>query len=189
MISVVIGTRDSEVLLVPTLAALVAGAVAGVVREVIVADGGSMDETEKVADVAGCRFVASAEPLGARLSAAAATARSHWLLFLQPGSVLGSRWVDDVRSFMHETQGSPARAAVFRPRPPRGSRATAALTLIATAFGTRPRPDQGLLITKPHYDAIGGHRADMTDPEADLLRRVGRRQIEVLRSRAGMLGD
>lgn len=194
MISVVIGTHDSEVLLVPTLAALVPGAVAGVVREVIVADGGSMDETARVADVAGCRFIASAEPLGARLSAAAATARSHWLLFLSPGSVLGTRWIDEVRRFMHETQmhepeASPARAAVFRPRARRGARLTTALTLIASALGTRPRPEQGLLITKPHYDAIGGHHADLTDPETDLLRRIGRRRIEVLSSRAGLLGD
>jgi hypothetical protein len=46
-----------------------------------------------------------------------------------------------------------------------------------------------LLIAKPHYDAVGGHHAERTDPEVDLLRRVGRRRIEVLRSRAGMLGD
>jgi glycosyl transferase family 2 len=190
VISVVIGTHDSEVMLVPTLAALVPGAVAGVVREVIVADGGSMDETEKVADVAGCRFVASAEPLGARLCAAAATARGDWLLFLPPGSVPGSRWIDEVQRFIHETQrdGSAMRAAVFRARPSR-SRMTAVFDRLATAFGARPRADQGLLIAKPHYDAIGGHRADHSDPESDLLRRVGRRRIEILRSRAGMLGD
>ena len=115
MISVVIGTHDSEVMLVPTLAALVPGAVAGVVREVIVADGGSMDETEKVADVAGCRFVASAEPLGARLCAAAGAARGDWLLFLPPGSVPGSRWIDEVQRFIHdaEREGSTMRAAVL----------------------------------------------------------------------------
>ena len=55
----------------PTLAALVPGATAGIVREVIVADGGSRDDTEQVADIAGCRFLSSVEPLGARLKAAA----------------------------------------------------------------------------------------------------------------------
>src|SRR4051794_13129654 len=84
MISVVIFTRDSEVLLASTLAALVPGAVAGLVREVIVADGGSTDGTATVADVAGCQFFASTEPLGARLSTAAAMARAEWLLFLRP---------------------------------------------------------------------------------------------------------
>ena len=43
MLSVVIATQDSERALLPTLSALVAGAVAGVVREVIVTDAGSGD--------------------------------------------------------------------------------------------------------------------------------------------------
>ena len=71
--SVVIATHDSERALVATLAALVPGATAGIVREVIVADGGSRDDTEQVADIAGCVFLASKEPLGARLNAAAAS--------------------------------------------------------------------------------------------------------------------
>jgi hypothetical protein len=190
MISVVIGTRDSEVLLASTLAALVPGAVAGLVREVIVADGNSTDGTGTVADVAGCRFFTSAEPLGARLSAAAAMARAGWLLFLRPGSVPGSRWIGEVQRFQQEAQhnGPPMHAAVFRPRPSR-SRATNALTLLATAVGAPPTPEQGLLIAKSHYDALGGHRASDADPERGLLRRIGRRRIELLRSRAGMLGD
>ena len=57
MISVIIATNESEQLLVPTLAALVPGAMAGIVREVIVADAGSRDGTAAVADVAGCRCV------------------------------------------------------------------------------------------------------------------------------------
>src|SRR5881392_1792042 len=95
MFSVIIATHDSERALVPTLAALVPGATAGVVREVIVADGGSGDETEQVADIAGCRFVSSDQPPGARLKAAAEAARGEWLMFLRPGMVPGSSWVDE----------------------------------------------------------------------------------------------
>jgi hypothetical protein len=190
MISVVIGTRDSEVSLASTLAALVPGAVAGLVREVIVADDRSTDATATVAEVAGCRFFASAEPLGARLCAAAATARADWLLFLRPGSVPGSRWIDDVQNFVQNARhsGPPMRAAVFRRRPCR-SRMTNAVALLATAVGAMPSPERGLLIAKSHYEALGGHRAGDRDPEGSLLRRIGRRRIELLRSRAGMLCD
>jgi hypothetical protein len=190
MISVVICTRDSEVLLASTLAALVPGAIAGLVREVIVADGGSTDGTATVADVAGCRFFASTEPLGVRLSTAAAMARAHWLLFLRPGTVPGSRWIDEVQRFMQEFRHNqpPPRVAVFRSRPSR-SRVTTTMTLLATAIGALPRPERGLLIAKRHYDALGGHRASDNDPERGLLRRIGRRRIERLRSRAGMVGD
>ena len=57
MLSVIIATLDSERALVPTLAALVPGATAGLISEVLLADGGSADDTATVADVAGCNFM------------------------------------------------------------------------------------------------------------------------------------
>src|SRR6201988_4073462 len=57
MLSVVIATHDSERLLVRTLAALVPGATAGLISEVLVADAGSRDDTVAVAEVAGCSFM------------------------------------------------------------------------------------------------------------------------------------
>jgi hypothetical protein len=117
-------------------------------------------------------------------------ARADWLLFLRPGSVPGSRWIDEVQRFLQQAQqnGPPMRAAVFRSRPSR-SRVTTALTFLATAVGAPPRPERGLLIAKSHYDALGGHRASDRDPEGGFIRRIGRRRIELLRSRAGMLCD
>jgi hypothetical protein len=117
-------------------------------------------------------------------------ARADWLLFLRPGSVPGTRWIDEAQRFMQKSRqlGPPMRAAVFRPRPSR-SRATTALTLLTSAVGALPSPERGLLIAKSHYDALGGHRASDNDPERALMRRIGRRRIELLRSRAGMLGD
>ena len=117
MLSVVIATHDSERTLVPTLAALVAGAAAGVVREVIVADAGSRDATAAIADEAGCRVLMSTQPRGARLKAAAAVARGPWLLFLQPGIVPDAMWIDETRRFIEdaELRGCAAsRAAAFR---------------------------------------------------------------------------
>ena len=49
MISVVIPTLNAETGLAPTLAALVPATVQGLVREVIIADGGSRDDTAKIA--------------------------------------------------------------------------------------------------------------------------------------------
>src|SRR4051794_37334012 len=102
MLSVVITTHESERLLVPTLAALVPGAMAGIIRDVIVADAGSTDATAEVADVAGCRVVVEPGPLGARLQAAVALARGTWLLFLRPGSVPDTTWVEDVSRFTRQ---------------------------------------------------------------------------------------
>ena len=181
MISVVIATRDSERQLVATLAALVPGALAGLVREVIVADGGSRDGTAVVADVAGCRFLAAAASLGARLKSSAEIARAPWLLFLAPGTVPDAMWVEETSRFVQEAelgQHMDAQAAVFR-RAAGGGRSLMgeALALLAAAFGALPRPGQGLIISKRFYDRLGGHRADHADPERDLLRRIGRRRL------------
>jgi hypothetical protein len=183
MISVVIPTHESERALAHTLAALVPGALEGLLREVIVADAGSKDGTAKVADVAGCRFLVLAGERGARLAEAAATARAEWLWFVQPGSIPGTGWIEELHRFIRESEliGGEAQAAVFRARPARrGSQLAEAFALLRGALGGRPIPAQGLLIAKPLYQSLGGHRADAVDPETDLLRRLGRQRITAL---------
>jgi glycosyltransferase involved in cell wall biosynthesis len=173
MLTVVIATHDSERPLVATLAALVPGATAGLVREVIVADGGSRDETGQVADIAGCRFVSSDQPLGARLKAAAASARGEWLMFLDAGVVPGPGWIEETTAFA-EHDIADVRAAVF------AAEHGFANALRRVFF--LPRSAQGLIIRKSIYDELGGHRAEASNAPADLLRRIGRQQLVTLRT-------
>src|SRR5215207_4869467 len=147
MLSVIIATHESERPLVRTLAALVPGAAAGVVREVIVTDAQSRDATVEVADIAGCRVLVASDLLGARLSAAAASARGPWLMFLRPGVILDATWIDETARFMDDNERRDpelARAAVFR-RAPATSAARPvlmeALSLACAALGARPRPE------------------------------------------------
>jgi hypothetical protein len=178
MLSVVIATKDSDRALVPTLAALVAGAMAGVVSEVLVADAGSRDDTAAVAEHAGCNFMSVEGPLGRRLNMAAAAARSRWLLFLRPGTVLQATWIGDVQRFAERPQ-SGELAAVFRRGAPARSGLRDALSFMATALGRRPGPEQGLLLSKDFHAALGGH-LETADPEVDLIRRIGRQRIVTL---------
>jgi glycosyltransferase involved in cell wall biosynthesis len=183
MLSVIIATHDSERLLVRTLAALVPGATAGLIAEVVVADAGSGDDTAAVADIAGCNFLVAEGSLGKRLQAGAATARAPWLLFLRPGTILDAPWVGEARGFIERPQRD-SRAAVFRRATPAQAGLGEALGLIAAALGARPRPEQGLLIKADFYRQAGGHSARASDPESDLLRRIGRRRIVTLSARA-----
>ena len=57
MLSVIIPTEGLEHPTVATLAALVPGAAAGVVREVLLLDRADTGVIERVADIAGCRFL------------------------------------------------------------------------------------------------------------------------------------
>jgi glycosyltransferase involved in cell wall biosynthesis len=172
MFSIIIPTHDSERPLVCTLAALVPGATAGLVREVIVADGGSRDETEQVADIAGCLFLSSRELIGARLKAAADQARGEWLMFVRPGVVPGPTWIDDVVVLLQQEATGPAVFSSER----RG--------FMSQLFTRLPHPDQGLILPKLLYAEIGGHRPIVSDPETDLLRRFGRSRLTTLKTEA-----
>ncbi|MGA7995734.1 MAG: glycosyl transferase, partial [Bradyrhizobium sp.] len=55
MLSVIIPTEGVEQSAVATLAALVPGAAAGVIKEVLLVDRAGTGVIERVADVAGCR--------------------------------------------------------------------------------------------------------------------------------------
>jgi glycosyltransferase involved in cell wall biosynthesis len=183
MLSVIIATRDSERPLVRTLAALVPGATSGLITEVLIADGGSRDDTAAVADIAGCKLLAADERLGRRLQAAANAARAPWLLFLQPGIVLDTPWIGEMRSFV-ERPVRDFHAAVFRRALPAQSPLREAMALFAGAIATRPGPEQGLVIAADFYHRTGGHFEQAADPESDLLRRIGRRRIARLSTRA-----
>ena len=189
MISVVIPTLNAGDSLAATLAALVPAAVDGVVREVVIADGGSTDVTAKIAEDAGAVLVRSAPGRGTQLKEGACRARGAWLLFLHADTVLEPGWEREVGALISRVEsGSRApTAATFRyalddiglkPR------------LLETMVGLRcllfrfPYGDQGLLISRRLYDQIGGYKDMPLMEDVDIVRRLGRRRLILMRSRA-----
>lgn len=179
MLSVIIATHESERTLVPTLSALVPGAMSGLVTEVVVADAGSKDATAEVADIAGCRYVVSVAPLGTRLKEAALSTRTPWILFVRAGMVPDANWTTEIETFVQAAAYSEKapRAAVFRA----GATASAQpgladllAMLSAMLKGKSPSPDQGLVISRDFYETIGGHPHG-DDAEAALIGKLGRR--------------
>lgn len=189
VISVIIPTLDDERSLVPTLAALVAGAADGLIVEAIIADGGSTDGTEAVADIAGCRFYKGPADTGTRLAAAAVASKAPWLMFVRPGVVLDEGWIREVRSFLDQVARrgeADRRAAAFALGiDDYGLAAKARLAQARLGFllGRGAEPGQGLLVSRDHYRALGGHGAGPQSEKA-LTRRLGPRRIVTLRSRA-----
>ena len=189
MLSVIIATHESERALVPTLAALVPGATAGLVREVIVADAGSRDATAEVADIAGCRLLVAPGPLAVRLAQATEAARALWLLFLKAGAVPQVGWVEEVSRFTEETSRAGTAgttAAVFRAVSPsimRASPLREGLALVMQAAGLSRRSSHGLLISKDLYRRMGQRDALTVDADVirAVVRRLGRRHIVILR--------
>jgi hypothetical protein len=185
MLSVIIPTEGAEHPAVATLAALIPGAAAGVVREVLLVDRSDSDVIERVADVAGCRYLAFKGSRAAALAAGARQARSPWLMFLHAGAVLDHGWIEETMQFIQRvSDGDRPRAGVFRyARSPYSERSlrdglNAIARLIAGPFA-----DQGLLIARDHYERLGGHVPNAPRAEARLLRRLGRSSRTLLRSR------
>jgi glycosyltransferase involved in cell wall biosynthesis len=181
MLSAIVATNESERVLVRTLAGLVPGATAGLVRDVILADAGSTDETAEIGDIAGCRFLSLPGPLGPRLAAAAAMARGEWLLFLPAGAELDPGWVAEVTQFIERASGNIAAIFTAGTKPQGQASLWRELMSVFRARHSRLRPGRGLLVSKSFYRELGGHR-DKAESEADLLRRIGSSRIAILRS-------
>jgi glycosyltransferase involved in cell wall biosynthesis len=159
MLSVIIPTLNSERTLAPTLSALIPGAMSGLVREVTVVDAGSTDLTREIADGAGCNVTDSTAPLGFGLHAAAASARSPWLMFLRAGTVLEPSWLDEATRFISDVElsGACRTAAVFRKSVSAQARQQVireALGLLKFGLLRRIDPDQGLLIGVSLYKEV-----------------------------------
>jgi hypothetical protein len=110
LISVIIETKDNAEALARTLGSLVPAAVEGFVRDVTVRDLGSEDETRKVCDHAGARWLQ-----GGELSEAIKSARCDWMLFLAPGARLLNGWIEPASTHIQKLT-SPARFTRSRAR-------------------------------------------------------------------------
>jgi hypothetical protein len=186
MLSVIIPTEGVEQTAVATLAALVPGAASGLIREVVLVDrAAGSGVIERVADVAGCRFLRFEGSHAAALAAGARQARAPWLMFLDAGAVLDSGWIEETSQFIQRVSlsGRP-RAGIFRyaGSPYAETRLRDGFRFVARMIAG-PSADQGLLIARDHYDRLGGYAANGRRPEAKLLRRLGRSSRTLLRSR------
>lgn len=179
MLSLVIPTLDAAAALGRTLAALkpeLAGC------EIVVADGGSTDDTVAVAAAGGARVIATPRGRGPQLRAGAEAAAGEWLLFLHADTHLAPGWRAVAARLMGDAANAE-RAAVFRltldDADPRARRLERFVAWRARALGL-PYGDQGLLIARRFYWSLGGHPAIPLMEDVALIRRIGRRRLALL---------
>ena len=160
MITVVIPTRDSAHLIGPCLSSLVAAAVDGLVREVVLADGGSTDGTLDIGEDCGARVVSAGDDLGQGLAEACERPRGEWLMLLEPDALLPEGW----RQVAEKQVNAGWDRAVSLTRP-------------GVSWFRRPfTPPQGLLLSARLYQAKGGFHAGDKD-FARLIKAVGARRL------------
>lgn len=155
MISVVIATQDQERSIGPLLTALVPAAVDGVVRQVIVVDGGSRDATLEIAKDSGADVLELGSSADTRLAAGCAQAKGDWLLILDPTVLPPPGWETAARAFI----GLGAdRAAWFAPN--RGG------------WLGGPPSAHGLLVSRALLSELGGYRAGLARKLGGRLQRL-----------------
>lgn len=188
MISVVIPTLNAESRLPDAFASLVPGLVAGMVREVIVVDGGSSDHTREIAEAAGAKVLTSEPGRGRQLRAGGAAAKGPWVLFLHADTVLEPGWYREAESFIERVDRSDRpKAAAFRfglddfGAMPRFMETMVGLRCLVFRM---PYGDQGLLMPLTLYRTLGGYRELPLMEDVDIVRRLGRGRLVMLRARA-----
>jgi rSAM/selenodomain-associated transferase 2 len=181
-LSVIIPTLDAAAALPATLAALGEGREQGLVREVLIADGGSRDATAALAEASGAQLVPALRGRGAQLHTGGAAASGTWLFFLHADTRLAPGWSAAVASFI-DGAANQGRAGYLRFRLDDQSAAARCVEAVV-AWRCRvlamPYGDQGLLIAAPLYRAIGGFRPLPLMEDVDLIRRLGRRRLVAL---------
>jgi glycosyltransferase involved in cell wall biosynthesis len=187
MISAIVPTLNAQAELPRCFDSLIPAALSGLVREVIVADGGSTDDTLFIADGAGAHIVQAGKLRSAQLAAGARQAKCDWLLFLQPQTVLEPGWQSEVESFLDRHELERPHAAVFRfalDQFGTMARAREMASALRFFFLRLPGGDQGLLMSRRLYQQIGGYRELGALEDIDIVRRIGRRRLVMLRARA-----
>lgn len=155
-----IETRNSAEPLARTLSGLVGGAIEGIIRDVVILDHGSTDQTHKVADAAGCTFIRDHG-----LIECIRHARGDWLLILEPGARLLEGWMEGIATHVEHFPG-PARFTRAGP----GRR-----RLLPRVFARRAGFTDGLLISR--RQAMSLLKKGRTG--ADLTRGLSTRRLRV----------
>lgn len=166
------------------LESLLPGLEAGLIREVIIADGGSGDATRAIGGAAGATVIDAAAGRSKQLRVGAAAARGEWLLFLYPGTALSRDWPERTEAHINTR---PGMAAVFRLKY-RSDASQARWLERRTNRRTRwtglSYGDQGLLISRALYDKIGGYQDVPVLEDIVMARSIGKQRLVMLDAEA-----
>ncbi len=180
MISVVIPTLNSAAALKGSLAALIPATMQGLIARVVIADGGSEDETELIADSTGAEFVRARRGRGYQLAAGAEALKNRqqaedWLLFLHADTVLQKGWEQEAASFVAQAHDDTAAYFSFR-----FDENVWQAKIVETGVFCRcallklPYGDQALLISRKFYDGLGGYAGLPLFEDVDIIARIKR---------------
>ncbi len=170
-VSVVIPTLNEERNIGPLTAELLRQGA----REVIVADGGSLDRTAETAQSAGATVVAGPPGRGPQLNAGAARAVGSVLLFLHADVRLPDGAIEAVSLAMSggNCTGGAFSVGIDSKRLP--LRFTFAVADVRSRLLKLPYGDQGIFVSRAAFDVLGGFKNIPIMEDVDFVRRLNRK--------------
>lgn len=174
-ISVIIPTLNAEATLGPCLSALMEGLDAGLIRELIVCDGGSSDATGATAQAWGAVVLESPPSRGGQLRQGCAAAKGDWLLVVHADTVLSEGWSRVVQS--HLPSGRPAWFYLAFDSAGLPARVVAGWANLRSRLLGLPYGDQGLLMPRALYEAVGGYPDQPLMEDVAMARQLRGRMI------------
>jgi rSAM/selenodomain-associated transferase 2 len=129
---------------------------AGLIRELIVSDGGSSDATGAVAQAWGAEVIEGQASRGGQLRRGCNAAKGEWLLILHADTILQPGWSETVRRHITSTSS----AGWFKLRFNAGGMAASIVAGWANLRSRAGLPygDQGLLVSHALYEQVGGYQ-------------------------------
>ncbi len=179
-LSIVIPTLNAAEALPATMNALLEGVWEGVVRQVIVSDGGSEDETFRLCEAAGAEWIEGAPGRGGQIARGVSGVQTPWVLILHADTVLEEGWTEAVKAALAHPDKVHHFQLAFDARGIMPRVVAGWANWRARRFGL-PYGDQGMLIHSDLLDAVGGVPALPLMEDVALARALkGRhRQLEV----------
>jgi rSAM/selenodomain-associated transferase 2 len=183
-LSIIIPTLNAAGDLPDCLQALMPGLELGLIREVIVSDGGSEDATPRIAGDTGATFLTDAKGRGAQLAAGADAARGGWLLFLHADTMLSPDWAERAAHHMERRAETAAAFTLKYRSDDRAARWLEARANRRARILGLPYGDQGLLISRKLYDAVGGFADVPLMEDVMIARALGKKRLVLLSAEA-----
>lgn len=187
MFSVIIPTHNAERGLSNCLDSIHPARRNGLIQEVIIVDADSTDASVAIAERHGCVTLSFPAGRARQMHAGANSAGASWLLFLHADVVLETGWEKEVQGFIrcHDIDAHIAAAFRFALRhASKKARVLERIVSLRCRWLALPYGDQGLLISTSFYRALGGFAALPLMEDVDLIRRIGRKRLALLRSQA-----
>ena len=184
-LSIIIPAYNAEANLPLCLASLMPGLESGLIREVILVDGGSSDNTARIAEGTGATVMtAPTKGRAAQLRHGAKNARGDWLLFLHADTALSRDWAERAQAHIAERpQNAAAFTLAYRSDHRMAKTVARRANWRARTLGL-PYGDQGLLLSRKLYDTVGGYPETPFMEDVQIVRAIGKSRLSHLSAEA-----